>query len=291
MRRIVLEPGRSQLPDYTEVAHEGISTKLAEWDAATAEKENAKRTHTALEQTREQALWADADDDAQREAAGQPAKRTRSHTAEHDKKTEAAAHNLRKATRLEAIRFDALQEALDKHQAEWVKEVDREDAMLNEAWRDAIGAVREIADQRSRVRRVKAMATGEPVPQTQALVFEPRQVQGREWATQQGPDAKPVVQVGDALDELEHLGEEPPEPPAKQSEPTPPPRGIGLNPVNAREHLQREDFAKAMAANPAPERPSTLDGTTPLSVTERQEIIARGRERVAREAAARSEAE
>jgi hypothetical protein len=286
MRRIVLEPGRRQLPNYTEVTQEGISTKLGEWDAETAAKESAHRDHTELVQTREQALW----ETAELEADDPAGKRRRSSIAEHDDKTEKAAQKVRVATVRERRAFDALQQALDKHQAEWVEEVDRESAMLDEAWRDAIGAVREIADQRSRVRRVKAMATGEPVPQTQALVFEPRQVQGREWATLQGPDAKPVVQVGDAFDELEHLGEDPPEPSAQEpSAPAPAPRGVSLNPVNAREHVERRELVQAAAANPAPERPSTLDGTTALSVTERQEIIARRRERVAREAAAREE--
>jgi len=100
VKRIVLDriPQRRnpQLPPYTEINHPVIREAAAAWDGARATLESARREVVELEQTAEQAQWADAEAAEQARAEGK-AEPKRTHIAAHEKKLDAARHEAKVA--------------------------------------------------------------------------------------------------------------------------------------------------------------------------------------------------
>jgi hypothetical protein len=250
VRRIILEheplgPRRAQLPAYSEVSHDVIAAKAAEWDAAKAALNEAKRTEVELEQTRAQAEQADAEACEQARHEGKPdPKRTR--VAAHDRKLDSARHEHRVAVIAEDRAFNALQSALDEHLDAWLTEVSAEVESLDERWQEAVDSVSKLHAERAHAVRVARMIGSEH--QAVAVVpLERRQLAGIELMN--GSPTTAHVAVEHMLGGLQALGVPPePEPEPERQKPV---RTQGLAESHGgaqREMQERRRFNEHMAS-------------------------------------------
>lgn len=217
MQPIVLQRNpvfpRERLPNYTEIDHPVIREAAAAWDAAKATLETAKKDLTELEQTREQAEWADAEAAEKARAEGK-AEPKRTHVAQHDKKTDEARHELKVATLAEQRAFDALQAALDAHQGEWAASIEKDVQQLDEEWQTALATLRTIHTQRARAYAIRKQVVGGKLPQVGVTPLGPI-AQGAE----NGQKLRAaVVQTDALLAVLAKLGERVPEEPREEPE-------------------------------------------------------------------------
>jgi hypothetical protein len=224
MHRIVLDHDRvqPQLPPYEEISHEAIRDAAARWDATKSTLRERRQDVVELEQTREAAEWRDAEAAEAARAASKPEPK-RSHVQEHDKKLDAARHELKIATLAEGRAFDGLQEALDAHQGEWLADATREIEALSKVWSAAVATLAELHGKLAHAQRSRTFASngdreadGSGVL-TGAIRVGQRDVQG---LAGQGPNAIGTLDVGFVFAELAAMARVPePEPsPERETE-------------------------------------------------------------------------
>jgi hypothetical protein len=207
MKRIVLDrvPNRRnvQLPDYTEIDHPVIRDAAAAWDGARSTLTSARQEVVELENTREQAEWADAESAEKARAEGK-AEPKRTHIAAHEKKLDAARHEAKIAELAEDRAFNDLQNALDEHTGQWAETIEHETHRLADEWAEAVATVTAVHAQRSRLLAIRAMVVGE-TPNASAVGFDAQQIMNVELASGQAHE-KGYVQTGDILAGLAALG-------------------------------------------------------------------------------------
>ena len=191
---------RPQVPPYQEISHEAIAAKAAEWDVAKTTLAESKRSLVEAQQELPQSQWKDAGAAETARAEGKPEPKTRTHTQQHEKRIADLEHEQRVSQLAEQRAFDALQAALDQHQAEWADQIERETAALDEAWRDAVGALTALYAQRRRTIAIRGQVIGDGRRGVQTVPLSLAQAQSRSIA------------VGDLLAALTDVGMPVPEP-------------------------------------------------------------------------------
>jgi len=256
VNRIILErkPRLPQLPNYVEIDHATIREAAAAWDAAQASLDSARKDLTELEQTGDAAEWADAEAAEQARAEGKPEPK-RSHVAAHDKKLDVARHEFKVAQLAEDRTFNALQAALDEHQAEWSQTVEQGVQTLDEEWAAAVNALAELHATRSRSLAIRRMVVGDQRGAA-SLALKPSQIRGIDFASGTGRQTG-YVAAEDLLGALGALGMPEPEsaPPAQEHIA---PKGIS-NPLRGQggveaEIAERRAFAEAATPELVEER-------------------------------------
>jgi hypothetical protein len=232
-----------QLPPYEQISHAKIAEAAAAFDAAKATRLQAKRDLVELEQTREQALWADAEADENARAEGKAAKRTHTHTQEHDKRTEAAEHEHRVAHLAVDRKRADLEAAVAEWGDEWQQECEQYVAKLDQSYDSMIPALMKLTSERLRAVRVLRQIGGSHPP-VDAIWLAQRQLGGVQFASGGPKEAR--VDLGDVFAELIELGhEKAPEPPREKAKP------IQVRPIDIgvdREVEQRKEYEARMAA-------------------------------------------
>jgi hypothetical protein len=249
VNRIILDqkPRRPQLPVYTEIDQKDIREAAAAWDAAKAALDSARKDLTELEQTREAAEWADAEDADRARAEGGKPEPKRSHVAAHDKKLDAARHEHKVAQLADERTFNGLQDALDEHQDEWAESVEHDVAALDDEWTAAVNALVELHATRSRALAIRAMVVGDQRGAA-ALGLSPSQIRGIDFASGTGRQTG-YVAAGDVLVALAGLGMPEPVVDTAPQEHAPPVRPEG-SPLRGQgsveqEVAERREFAQA----------------------------------------------
>jgi hypothetical protein len=207
VKRIVLDriPQRRnpQLPPYTEIDHPVIREAAAAWDGARSTLTSARQEVVELEQTAEQAQWADAEAAEKARAEGK-AEPKRTHIAAHEKKLDQARHEAKVAELAEDRAFNDLQSALDEHTATWAASVDADVQALDDEWQNALAALTTLHERRSSALAIRSMVVGE-TPNAGAVGFTAWQIMNVELASGQAHE-KGYVQTGDVLAGLAALG-------------------------------------------------------------------------------------
>lgn len=127
-----------RLPEPGSISNRPIRVAAEALRDAQAAHLKARRTVTNLEQTREAAEWRDAEAAEKARAAGKPEPKTRSHTAEHDRKADAAKHELKVCKLAEDRARENLAAAIDEHAEAWRAEASARLAEASKAWAEAV---------------------------------------------------------------------------------------------------------------------------------------------------------
>ena len=188
------------------IACEPIRHGAEALDAAHAAAEQARRSVVELEQTRDQALWADAAEVEQARADGKPEPKQRRHIAKHDKLTEDAKHE-QKVAQLAVERADkALREAVAEHGPRWAAEAAQAAQDARGQWESAIAELRAAYGRLSTALSIVRRTSG-AAPNADVVAFEPRQVRGLEIMGGQGK-ARGVISTADVLAALASIGDD-----------------------------------------------------------------------------------
>jgi hypothetical protein len=224
------------LPSYEQISSEPIRETAAAFSAARAAKEQARKDLIELEQTREAAEWADAEaaEKARTEGKTEP---KRSHVAEHEKKTDAARHELKVATLAETRARDALQAAVVEHGAAWAAEVAESVQALSAEWGNAVEGLVGLHGRLSAALSVARVVGVGKVPKVGALPFSRRQITNAEFASPQ-PDQPAYVGTGAVLAALARVVQ-----PESDADEAPAEHGqwlYGSNPLRGRGDVENE---------------------------------------------------
>jgi hypothetical protein len=131
-----LELTINSLPDdHTRISQPDLRDLRANDSAKQAEKRARRRDESALEQSREQAMWEKATEIEEAKAAGKPAPK-RDPVAEHDKKLEAARMAYMVAVKAAERARSELLDGIEKFGPTWIKEVTARNAELDDHGRD-----------------------------------------------------------------------------------------------------------------------------------------------------------
>jgi hypothetical protein len=196
------------LPHYEAISCTPISEAAAGLDAAKAACLSAQRDLTELEQTREQAEWADAEaaENARAEGKAEP---KRSHIAEHDKKLDVARHEHKVAELAQTRACGALEAALAEHGEAWAYALTTSIEAMKTQWERGVGELIGVHGQLgAAVKVARAVGIGE-LPSVGVLPFARKQIKNVEFASGQRP-APAYVSLGDVLAALASVTE--PEP-------------------------------------------------------------------------------
>jgi hypothetical protein len=217
VKRIILDriPQRRnpQLPPYAEISQPAIREAAAAWDGARATLTSARQEVVELENTAEQAQWADAEAAEQARAEGK-AEPKRTHIAAHEKKLDAAKHEAKIAELAEDRAFNTLQDALDEHGGQWAETVEQETHRLADEWQNALATLTALHARRSRVLAIRSMVVGK-TPGAGTVGFNAQQLLNVELASGQSNETA-FLHTGDVLASLAALGV--PQPPAEPAE-------------------------------------------------------------------------
>lgn len=211
------------LPPYEAISCTPISEAAAGLDAANAACLSAQRDLTELEQTREQAEWADAEaaEKARAEGTAEP---KRSHVASHDKKLDAARHEHKVAKLAQTRARGALEAALAEHGEAWAGALTTSVEAMSAQWERVVGELIGLHGQLdAAVKVARVVGIGE-LPSVGALPFARKQIKNVEFASGQRP-APAYVPTGDVLAALASVTE--PEPDIDTSPVEHPPLGKG----------------------------------------------------------------
>ena len=181
------------------IACEPIRHGAEALDAAHAAAEQARRSVVELEQTRDQALWADAAEVEQARADGKPEPKQRRHIAKHDKLTEDAQLAVERADK-------ALREAVAEHGPRWAAEAAQAAQDARGQWESAIAELRAAYGRLSTALSIVRRTSG-AAPNADVVAFEPRQVRGLEIMGGQGK-ARGVISTADVLAALASIGDD-----------------------------------------------------------------------------------
>jgi hypothetical protein len=230
------------LPAYEAITCESIRDAAAAFSAARAAREQARKDLTELEQTREQAEWADAEaaENARAEGKAEP---KRTHVAEHDRKTDAARHEQKVADLAEKRALDALTAALDEHGQAWADEATAAVESLRAEWANAVDGLIAMHGRLTASLRVgRAVGVG-GLPQVAMLPFARRQIDNCEFAAGQ-PAVPAYIGTGDVLAALAGAVEVEPQ---EQTEPVKHPRWWGTT-HESKEIADRREFSERAAS-------------------------------------------
>jgi hypothetical protein len=198
-----------QLPAPKAISNKPIRQAAEDLALARIAENEARRSLVELEQTREQALQADAEEDAAARAATGKPKSTRTHTAAHDKATEKAAHEARVAKVALGEAEERLEDAIEAHSPAWAAEAAKDEESLHALFVATLKTLTELYGK-WKAARATLKLLGDKCTGIGMVEFDLRQLNGIEIA--QGARRKADIYAEDLLDGLSRLGELKPEP-------------------------------------------------------------------------------
>lgn len=213
-----------KLPPYEQISHATIREAAASLDAAGSARGQARKDLVELEQTREQAEWADAEAVERARAEDKPEPK-RTHVAAHDRKTDEARHELKVSELAERRAVEELEDALEQHGAAWAAEVAEAFDTLRGEWEATVGELIGLHARLNAAQTV-ARAVGGSQPGVGAIGLKPGQIGDLEVLSGQHGKLG-WVGVPDVLALLSELGVPKPDPAPQQHRP---PRGPGGDP-------------------------------------------------------------
>lgn len=192
------------LPPYEAITCTPIREAAAGLDAAKAAKLAARRDLTELEQTREQAEWADAEAAEAARSAGKPEPK-RSHAAAHDRKTDEARHELKVAELALQRAEQNLADAIEQHGDAWGDEARESVEALTGQWAAQCGELTALHAQLASALSVARTVVGENRRGAATIGLTPAQIRDIEFASGQGR-VTGYVATPDVLAALAELG-------------------------------------------------------------------------------------
>lgn len=193
------------LPPRESISCEAIREAAGAFDAARAAKEQRRKDVVELEQTREAAEWRDAEAAEKARAEGKPEPK-RTHVAEHDKKLDAARHELKIVTISEQRACDTLEATISEHGPAWMEEVGKAVETLEAEWQNALERLTVLLSRRESARRVAEIVIGEQ-PGVGFARLKLKQLQDLELGAGTPSGQTGTVSVGELLASLADVGQ------------------------------------------------------------------------------------
>jgi hypothetical protein len=199
-----------QLPTYEQISHPQIRDAAAALSAARAAYEEARKTVTEFEQTREAAEWRDAQKSEAARAAGEKEPR-RTEVAAHDRKTDDARHELKVAKLATERAAEAVETALATSGDDWLADLAKQAEAGLVEWQKQVNGLITLHRDLSGLLAVQRKL-GVRTPNVDVCGFQKAQIGGLEFQPQQH-GRKGWVSTPDNLTVLHDLATTEPAPP------------------------------------------------------------------------------